>query len=58
MGDIVGRKLWGLAAEADHQVIVVTHLPQLAALPDELIHAPWEARPVDLAAWVASLANP
>ena len=26
------------------------YLPQLAALPDELIHAPWEARPVDLAA--------
>jgi len=26
------------------------YLPQLVALPDELIHAPWEARPVDLAA--------
>ncbi len=26
------------------------YLPQLAKLPDELIHAPWEARPVDLAA--------
>ena len=26
------------------------YLPQLAALPDKLIHAPWEARPVDLAA--------
>ena len=24
------------------------YLPQLARLPDELIHAPWEARPVDL----------
>ena len=24
------------------------YLPQLAALPDKLIHAPWEARPVDL----------
>ena len=24
------------------------YLPQLAELPDELIHAPWEARPVDL----------
>lgn len=26
------------------------YLPQLAALPDRLIHAPWLARPVDLAA--------
>jgi deoxyribodipyrimidine photo-lyase len=24
------------------------YLPQLAKLPDELIHAPWEARPIDL----------
>jgi deoxyribodipyrimidine photo-lyase len=26
------------------------YLPQLAKLPDELIHAPWTAKPVDLAA--------
>ena len=26
------------------------YLPALAALPDKLIHAPWQARPVDLAA--------
>ncbi|MCA0240315.1 MAG: DNA photolyase family protein [Proteobacteria bacterium] len=26
------------------------YLPQLAALPDTLLHAPWTARPVDLAA--------
>jgi deoxyribodipyrimidine photo-lyase len=26
------------------------YLPQLAGLPDDLIHAPWLARPVDLAA--------
>ena len=26
------------------------YLPQLAALPDDMIHAPWLARPVDLAA--------
>lgn len=26
------------------------YLPQLARLPDELIHAPWSARPIDLAA--------
>jgi deoxyribodipyrimidine photo-lyase len=26
------------------------HLPQLAALPDAALHAPWAARPIDLAA--------
>ena len=26
------------------------YLPQLAALPDKLIHAPWQARPLDLQA--------
>ncbi|WP_374689390.1 DNA repair protein RecN, partial [Promineifilum sp.] len=38
VGDIVGRKLWGLASEADHQVIVVTHLPQLAGYGDAHFH--------------------
>ncbi len=31
-GEVVGRKLWGLARE--HQVICVTHLPQVAAFAD------------------------
>ncbi len=34
VGEIVGRKLWGLTSTADHQVIVVTHLPQLAGYGD------------------------
>lgn len=34
IGDTVGQKLWGLTAVADHQVIVVTHLPQLAGYGD------------------------
>lgn len=38
VGDIVGRKLWGLTAVADHQVIVVTHLPQLAGYGDVHFH--------------------
>jgi DNA repair protein RecN (Recombination protein N) len=38
VGDIVGRKLWALASEADHQVIVVTHLPQLAGYGDTHYH--------------------
>jgi DNA repair protein RecN (Recombination protein N) len=31
-GDIIGKKLWGLAHQ--HQVICVTHLPQIAAFAD------------------------
>ncbi|MCA9959555.1 MAG: DNA repair protein RecN [Anaerolineales bacterium] len=38
VGDIVGRKLWGLTAVANHQVIVVTHLPQLAGYGDAHFH--------------------
>jgi DNA repair protein RecN (Recombination protein N) len=38
VGDTVGRKLWGLAGEAGHQVIVVTHLPQLAGYGDAHFH--------------------
>ncbi len=38
VGDIVGRKLWGLTAVAHHQVIVVTHLPQLAGYGDCHFH--------------------
>lgn len=34
VGDTVGRKLWGLTAVGRHQVIVVTHLPQLAGYGD------------------------
>jgi DNA repair protein RecN (Recombination protein N) len=38
VGDVVGRKLWGLTAVANHQVIVVTHLPQLAGYGDVHFH--------------------
>lgn len=38
IGDVVGRKLWRLTAVADHQVIVVTHLPQLAGYGDVHFH--------------------
>lgn len=38
VGDIVGRKLWALAAHGDHQVVVVTHLPQLAGYGDSHFH--------------------
>ncbi|MFQ5400023.1 MAG: DNA repair protein RecN [Anaerolineae bacterium] len=34
VGDVVGRKLWDLTATSRHQVIVVTHLPQLAGYAD------------------------
>jgi DNA repair protein RecN (Recombination protein N) len=38
VGDVVGRKLWGLTAVGNHQVIVVTHLPQLAGYGDVHFH--------------------
>lgn len=38
VGDTVGRKLWGLSAQGGHQVIVVTHLPQLAGYGDVHFH--------------------
>ena len=39
IGDVVGRKLWGLTAHGNnHQVIIVTHLPQLAAYGDLHYH--------------------
>ena len=38
VGDVVGRKLWGLAAQGQHQVVVVTHLPQLAGYGDSHYH--------------------
>lgn len=36
VGEIVGRKLWGLTVHEtpEHQVICVTHLPQIAAFAD------------------------
>lgn len=34
VGDVVGQKLWGLTGPPKHQVIVVTHLPQLAGYAD------------------------
>ncbi len=41
-GGIVGRKLWGLTASANgtrpHQVICVTHLPQIASYGDAHFH--------------------
>ncbi|WP_119152971.1 cryptochrome/photolyase family protein [Caldimonas tepidiphila] len=32
-----------------HGRFIRRYLPELAALPDEFVHAPWKARPVDLA---------
>lgn len=36
VGEIVGRKLWGLTVHGtpEHQVVCVTHLPQIAAFAD------------------------
>jgi DNA repair protein RecN (Recombination protein N) len=44
IGEIVGRKLWGLGGEGAHQVIVVTHLPQLAGYGDIHFHVRKQVR--------------
>jgi len=31
MGTVIGQKLRGLAGQANHQVLCITHLPQIAA---------------------------
>ncbi|MCC6626570.1 MAG: DNA repair protein RecN [Chloroflexi bacterium] len=33
-GQVVGEKLWGLTADGGHQVICITHLPQIAAFAE------------------------
>jgi DNA repair protein RecN (Recombination protein N) len=33
-GQVVGEKLWSLTNKGDHQVICITHLPQIAAFGD------------------------
>ncbi|MCB0006906.1 MAG: DNA repair protein RecN [Anaerolineales bacterium] len=38
IGTVVGEKLWGLTSHGNHQVIVVTHLPQLAGFGDNHFH--------------------
>jgi DNA repair protein RecN (Recombination protein N) len=34
-GQIVGEKLWGLTRDGAHQVICITHLPQIAAFAED-----------------------
>ena len=38
VGGIVGRKLWELAHGGGHQVLCVTHLPQIAGYGDSHYH--------------------
>ena len=38
IGSVVGEKLWSLAGISNHQVIVVTHLPQMAGFGDVHFH--------------------
>ncbi len=35
VGAVVGRKLWAIAAAGGHQVLCITHLPQLAGYADQ-----------------------
>jgi DNA repair protein RecN (Recombination protein N) len=38
IGGVVGQKLWGLAHHGDHQVLCVTHLPQIAGYAEVHYH--------------------
>lgn len=38
VGGVIGQKLWGLAHQARHQVLCVTHLPQIAGFADVHYH--------------------
>jgi DNA repair protein RecN (Recombination protein N) len=38
IGGVVGQKLWRLAHEGDHQVLCVTHLPQIAGYAEVHYH--------------------
>ncbi|MDM8531774.1 DNA repair protein RecN [Anaerolineales bacterium HSG25] len=38
VGGVVGRKLWELSSNGRHQVLCVTHLPQIAGYADEHYH--------------------
>jgi DNA repair protein RecN (Recombination protein N) len=38
VGGVVGRKLWDLAHQGQHQVLCVTHLPQIAGYADAHYH--------------------
>lgn len=38
IGGVVGRKLWALAHSTGHQVLCITHLPQIAAFGDTHYH--------------------
>jgi DNA repair protein RecN (Recombination protein N) len=58
VGDVVGRKLWGLASIGDHQVIVVTHLPQLAGYGDAHFHVSKQLQDGRTVTAVASLDLP
>ncbi len=58
VGDVVGRKLWGLTNPADHQVIVVTHLPQLAGYADGHYHVSKQPNDGRTTTRVLALDNP
>lgn len=55
IGAVVGRKLWSLSAE--HQVLVVTHLPQLAGFSDQHFRVEKQVKGSRTVTLVSSLAR-
>lgn len=44
VGGVVGRKLWGLAQHGNHQVLCITHLPQIAGYANTHYHVSKEIK--------------
>ena len=55
LGAVVGEKLWSLSGQ--HQVLCVTHLPQLASYADAHFHARKDLQTAHAATQVRQLAN-
>lgn len=57
VGGVVGRKLWGLAHQGHHQVLCVTHLPQIAGYADAHYHVAKQIRDKRTLTGVRTLAD-
>lgn len=57
VGSVVGRKLWGLAQHGNHQVLCITHLPQIAGYANTHYHVTKQIEGERTRTHVAALAD-